>query len=65
MKSILILFLCRLNPFKCIFRKGLFNKLENVIAVISEQKIDLCEKKQFKKNEINGIIEFIINYNDK
>ena len=43
----------------------LFNKLKNVIAVISEQKIDLCEKKQFKKNEINEIIEFIINYNDK
>ena len=43
----------------------LFNKLKNVIAVISEKKIDLCEKKQFKKNEINEIIEFIINYNDK
>ena len=39
--------------------------LKNVIAVISEQKIELYEKKQFKKNEINEIIEFIINYNDK
>ena len=43
----------------------LFNKLKNVIAVISEKKINLCEKKQFKKNEINKIIEFIINYNVK
>ena len=43
----------------------LFNKLKNVIAVISEKKLDLCEKTQFKKDEINEIIEFIINYNDK
>ena len=43
----------------------MFNNLENVIAIISDIKIASFKKKQFKKDQINEIIEFIINYQNE
>tara|TARA_B110000116_G_C16752883_1_gene544270 strand:- start:46 stop:540 length:495 start_codon:yes stop_codon:yes gene_type:complete len=40
----------------------LFNNLQNVIAVISEIKIDSFNKKQFNKNQIDEIVQYILNY---
>ena len=46
-----------------IIKKGndeyLFNKISNVKAVISEEKIN-TDLKQFKKNEIDNIVNFIL-----
>ena len=46
-----------------IIKKGddnyLFNKISNIQAVISEEKID-TDLKQFKKNEIDNIVNFIL-----
>ena len=39
--------------------------IENVIAIISDIKIASFKKKQFKKDQINEIIEFIINYQNE
>lgn len=41
--------------------KYLFNKLENVIAIVSDEKISNCDKVHFKKNQINEIVNFILN----
>ncbi len=41
----------------------LFKKNTNVIALISDNRID-SNIQQFKKNEINVIVDFIINYNE-
>tara|TARA_Y100000590_G_scaffold335950_1_gene382479 strand:+ start:4086 stop:4571 length:486 start_codon:yes stop_codon:yes gene_type:complete len=41
----------------------LFKKNTNVIALISDNRID-ANIQQFKKNEINVIVDFIINYNE-
>lgn len=40
----------------------LFVNLKNVIALISDIKVDSFNKKQFKKNEINKIIDYMLNY---
>jgi len=40
----------------------LFTNLTNVIAVISDIKIYSFNKKQFKKNQINEIVNYILNY---
>ena len=40
----------------------LFKDLKNVIAIISDVKIDYFNKKQFKKKEIDEIVNYIINY---
>ena len=42
----------------------MFNNLKNIIAIITDTKIDSCKKKQFKTNEINKIVEFILKNND-
>ena len=41
--------------------KFLFDKLENVVAIISDFKINAFDKNQFKRNQINEIIKFILN----
>ena len=38
----------------------LFNNIKNVKAIISEKKIN-TDLKQFKKNEIDHIVKFILN----
>tara|TARA_Y100000590_G_scaffold112054_1_gene127764 strand:+ start:889 stop:1386 length:498 start_codon:yes stop_codon:yes gene_type:complete len=40
----------------------MFNKLTNVIAIVSDTKIINFKKKQFNINQINEIVEFILNY---
>ena len=40
----------------------LFKDLKNVIAIISDVKIDYFNKKQFNKKEIEKILNYIINY---
>tara|TARA_Y100001970_G_C13951402_1_gene708426 strand:+ start:368 stop:862 length:495 start_codon:yes stop_codon:yes gene_type:complete len=40
----------------------LFKKIKNVVAVVSDEKIMNFNKKQFKKNQINEIVDFITNY---
>ena len=40
----------------------LFNDIKNVIAVISNIKINSFDKKQFKKNDIDEIVNFILSY---
>jgi len=40
----------------------LFANLKNVIAVISDIKIDSFNKKQFKKSQIDEIVNFILHY---
>ena len=40
----------------------LFKNLTNVISIISDTKIDSFEKKQFKKNEIEKIVNYMLNY---
>ena len=46
-----------------IIKKGsddyLFNKISNIRAVISEEKIN-TDLKQFKKNQIDNIVNFIL-----
>ena len=40
----------------------LFNKLNNVEAIISDQQIPIFKKKQFKKNQIDEVVHFILSY---
>ena len=42
--------------------KFLFKKIKNVIAIISDKKISNFDNIQFKKNQINEIVDFILNY---
>ena len=42
----------------------LFTKLENVIALISDVKIDSFDNKQFKKDQIDDIVNYIVNYKE-
>ena len=42
--------------------KFLFKKIKNVIAIISDTKISNFDNIQFKKNQINEIVDFILNY---
>tara|TARA_B100001540_G_C15787879_1_gene634074 strand:+ start:27 stop:524 length:498 start_codon:yes stop_codon:yes gene_type:complete len=42
--------------------KFLFKKIKNVIAIISDTKISNFNNIQFKKNQINEIVDFILNY---
>ena len=39
----------------------LFQNIKNVIALISDIKIDSFKRKQFKKNQIDEIVEYILN----
>ena len=41
----------------------LFKKIKNVIALVSDEKID-SKIQQFKKNEIDIIVDFIFEYNE-
>jgi len=43
----------------------LFKDLKNVIAIISDIKIDSFDKKQFKKNQIDEIINFMLSYKNE
>ena len=40
----------------------LFKNIKNVIALISDIKIDSFNKKQFKKNQVDEIVNYILNY---
>ena len=40
----------------------LYTKLENVVAVISAIRIDSCDKKQFKRDQFDEIVNYILNY---
>ncbi|MDC0226563.1 molybdopterin-guanine dinucleotide biosynthesis protein B [Alphaproteobacteria bacterium] len=40
----------------------LFKKTKNVIAIISDIKINSFKQKQFKKNQIDQVVNFILNY---
>ena len=40
----------------------LFQKMNNIKAIISDKKIPLFDKKQFKKNEIKEIVKFILDF---
>ena len=44
-------------------KEHLFSSITNVIALISENKLD-SKLPQFKKNEIDLIVEFILKYNE-
>ena len=37
----------------------IFKKITNVVALVSDKNINSFENKQFKKNEINEIVNFI------
>ena len=39
----------------------MFNSIENVIAIISDKEISKFKKQQFKKNQIEGIVNYILN----
>jgi molybdopterin-guanine dinucleotide biosynthesis protein B len=39
----------------------MFNNLKNIIALISDVEIKSFDKKQFKKNQIDEIVEYILN----
>lgn len=39
----------------------LFQNIKNVIALISDIKIDSFKRKQFKRNQIDEIVEYILN----
>ena len=43
----------------------LFNDLKNVIAIISDVKINSFNKKQFYKNEIDEIVDYMLNYQNE
>ena len=43
----------------------MFNSLENIIAIISDLEITSFTKKQFKKNQINEIVNYILNYTNE
>jgi hypothetical protein len=40
----------------------MFRELKNVVAIISDINISSFHKKQFKKNQINEIVEYILAY---
>jgi molybdopterin-guanine dinucleotide biosynthesis protein B len=40
----------------------MFNKLKNVTTIITDKKIKDFKNKQFKKNQIDEIVNFILNY---
>ena len=40
----------------------MFRELKNVVAIISDINISSFHKKQFKKNQINEIVEYILTY---
>ena len=40
----------------------LFKNIKNVIALISDIKINSFNKKQFKKNQVDEIVNYILNY---
>ena len=40
----------------------MFRELKNVAAIISDINISSFHKKQFKKNQINEIVEYILAY---
>lgn len=40
----------------------LFKNIKNVIALISDIKIDSFNKKQFNKNQVDEIVNYILNY---
>ena len=40
----------------------MFEKLKNVSAIVSDTNISSFHKKQFKKNQINEIVEYILAY---
>lgn len=40
----------------------LFSNLKNIIAIISDIELRSFHKKQFKKNQIDEIVSFILNY---
>ena len=40
----------------------LFNDIDNIIAIVSDINIDSFKKKQFKKNQIDEIVNYILNY---
>ena len=40
----------------------MFDKLINVVAIVSDIKIQKIVKKQFKKNQINEIVNYMLNY---
>ena len=48
------------NPFNS--SSFLFNNIKNVIALISDIKIDSFDNKQFKKNQVDEIVNYILNY---
>ena len=43
----------------------LFNDLKNVKAIISDKEIKSFKKKQFKKNQINEIVDYILNFKNE
>ena len=48
------------NPFNS--SSFLFKNIKNVIALISDIKIDSFDNKQFKKNQVDEIVNYILNY---
>jgi len=43
----------------------MFNNFKNIIALISNIEINSFEKKQFKKNQIDEIVEYMLNYKNE
>lgn len=43
----------------------LFKSLKNVIAIVSDTKINAFNKKQFSKNQIDEIVNYMLNYQDE
>ena len=46
-------------------RGFMFEKINNVVGIISDIHINSFEKKQFKKNQIDEIVKFIINFKNE
>ena len=45
--------------------KLMFNTIKNVFAIISDTEINEFKKKQFKRNQINEIVDYIVSYENK
>ena len=43
----------------------MFTKFKNVVAIISDTEISNFKNKQFKKNQIDEIVNFILNYKNE
>ena len=43
----------------------MFTKFKNVVAIISDTKISNFKNKQFKKNQIDEIVNFILNFKNE